>query len=729
VSGSWTDATERSRILVADDDPTSRLLLKAVLEQAGFTVEEVGDGEQAVASFRRRPPDLAILDVLMPRRDGFEACAEMRRLPGGEALPILILTGLDDIASIRKAYDAGATDFASKPISPLLLEHRLRYMLRARRTYDALRESEARLAAAQRMAGLGHWERDLRTGAMEWSEEIYRLLDLRPGEMPPSFDAYLERIHPEDRDLLARAVEEAQEGTESYQVDLRVVRSDGATRHVHEQGRVLRRQDGAAVRLAGTTQDITLRKEAESQIRLLAYYDGLTSLPNRTLFVERLTVALSQARRNQDRLAVVFLDLDNFKLVNDTHGHLAGDRLLREVAERLRGLVRRTDDVGRGEIPPDQEIAARLGGDEFIVWLAGIRRGEDAARVAERILQSLSRPFDLGGEELYVTGSIGISLFPDDAEDVEGLLKHADSALYQAKAEGRNGYQFYSRTLQTAAKRRLGLESSLRRAIERREFQLYYQPQVDLATGSVTGAEALLRWQHPDLGLVPPLEFIPVAEETGLILPLGEWIVEEAVRQARGWMEHNSGSFTVAVNFSARQFRQANLAETLHHLLVAAGMPPDRFEVEITESLLLSDRDRCLETLERLQSLGMRICVDDFGTGYSSLNYLANLPVHTLKIDRSFVGGLADPRQAAVTSAIIALAAGLGLKVVAEGVETEQQRSLLRERGCRLAQGYLFSRPVPAEHFTALLDRPTIAPEPSPEEPGSTDSPLRRTGT
>ncbi len=693
-----------SLILIADDDPTMRGFLRGSLEAEGFKVIEAVDGAQAVSIFTNHKPDLILLDVGMPEMDGFESCTAIRRLPGGDVTPILMLTGLDDYESVSKAYEAGATDFSVKPINVLVLIHRVRYMLRARRTLDKMLQSEERLARAQRLARLGNWEWDLTSGKLHWSEEMYHLFGIDPGNGEPSRDTQLERVHPEDKDSVSRALVEALRKVRPYGFDFRIVLPDGTERSVHEEAEVIFDKNGAAIRMVGATQDISERKEVEGQIRLLAYYDGLTLLPNRRLFMEKLDLALENARRREGSLAVLFLDLDRFKQINDTLGHGAGDRLLQGVAERLRKCLRSSDAVARGEALNLTDDVARLGGDEFIVSITNVTRGEDAARVARRLQEALEQPFKLDENEVFVTASIGISLFPQDGTDLESLLKNADAAMYHAKDAGRSNYQFYSKSMNAAALQRLTLENKLRRALERGEFQLYFQPQIDVRSWSIIGAEALIRWRHPHLGLIQPVDFIALAEETGLILPIGEWVLRTACAQAKAWQDAGHEPLVMAINISGRQFHDKNLAQTIGQTIGAIELDPRRVELEITESVLMHSVDETVNTLKALRAMGPRIAVDDFGTGYSSLSYLRRFPIDTLKLDQSFIqDSVKDRGTAAIVAGVIDMAHGLGLEVIAEGVETAEQRTLLFQDGCHIMQGYLFGRPVPASEFAQLL--------------------------
>lgn len=584
MSTSDTRPAGPARILIVDDSEMDRLMACRALAQAGHQVDVAVDGAQALERFRAAPHDLVLLDVMMPVMDGYATCRALRTLPEGAHTPVLMMTGRDDVDAIHLAYEAGATDFVSKPLRWPVLAHRVRYMLRASSTMNAL-------------------------------------------------------------------------------------------------------------------------QRAEQRTRYLARHDTLTGLPNRQQATEQLAQALARARRNGSHTAVLVLDLDKFKRVNDCFGPASGDQLLRQVAERLQRCLRAEDAVLQLETDDDPGCVARVGGDEFALLVADLAQARDAAKVAVRVLEALRRPIELDGQELVVTASIGISVFPVDGTDASTLLVNADSAMSHAKADGGDGFTFYNKPMNASALERLSLEADLRHGLERGEFVLHFQPQLDLAGQRMMGAEALLRWRHPTQGMVSPLSFIPLAEESGLIVPIGEWALYEACRQACSWPEvPGQAPLRVAVNLSARQFRQFALVDQVAGALAASGLAAERLELEITESCLMQDVDLAIAILDRLRRLGCRVSVDDFGTGYSSLAYLKRFPIDALKVDRFFIRGLpGDSQDAAIIAAVMGMARGLHLEVVAEGVETSEQMDWLMRQGCDVAQGYLIAKPLAALDLREFL--------------------------
>ncbi|HUP95871.1 MAG TPA: EAL domain-containing protein [Burkholderiales bacterium] len=698
-----TDACETQIVLVVDDDTTMRLLARATLEQAGFIVEEAADGRAALTAFERLRPDIVLLDVQMPLLDGFETCAALRKLEGGDVAPVLMMTGLDDSESINRAYEAGGTDFITKPIAWPMLGHRVRYLLRANRAFLDLTQSQARLVNAQRIAQLGHWDWDIASDRAQCSDEMYRILGQMPEQFSVTYLTFLEIVHPDDRAIVKNAVYSTLHRQESFNLDFRIVRPDGTVRIVHEQGEIQYDAGGQPVHMHGTIQDITERTRAAEQIRRLALYDTLTGLPNRHLFKEQLSHAVARAQRTGEVLIMLSLDLDRFKRVNDTLGHEGGDVLLKEASARLAKALRPSDYVTRNDADSINDSVARPGGDEFTVLLA-VSQAQDGAKVAARILDALSQPFTIAANEIVVSASIGIVVYPLDGSDAESLLKNADAAMYYAKEQGKNNYQYYNQSMNLSAVERLTLEAKLHRALERSEFSLYYQPKIDVATGAIIGVEALMRWRHPELGLVSPGDFIPLAEETGLIIPIGEWVLATACAEIRGWLQDGLAAVPIAVNISAKQFRQQDICATVTRVLREFDVPARLLEIEITESTAMHHAEATIATLRNLKALGLSIAIDDFGTGYSSLSYLKRFPIDSLKIDRSFVTGLpGNADDAPIAQAIITMAHALRLKVVAEGVENDAQREFLAANGCDEMQGYYYSRPVPADECTRLI--------------------------
>ena len=695
------------RILVVDDDASGRRLTRATLKKAGFDVTEAADGQEALESMRNGLPDLVLMDVSMPVMDGFTACAELRKLPGGGRVPVVMMTGLDDVDSIERAFEVGATDFITKPMNWVILAHRVRYMLRASMAINHLNQNQRRLSNAQRIGEMGDWVWDVRRDRIVPSEQAWRIFGHDAPDTSMQGDGFMAMLHPEDSDRVRTACERAIANGDAFAIEHRIIQSSGVLRHVHQQVEVIEYDaTGRAVQLAGAVHDITRRKDNEDQIRRLAYFDTLTGLPNRLLFTEQLQKALANAERQNEQVAVLFVDLDHFKRVNDTLGHSAGDELLRIVSTRLAQSVRPLDSISRSAGERENSSIARLGGDEFIVMLSELHGASDAAIVARRLVTALTEPVTIQGTEFYVSASVGIAMYPYDGAEIDTLLMNADTAMYRAKEAGRGGFQFYDRSMNARALERLVMETMLRRALERHEFVLHYQPRIALATGQIVGAEALIRWQHPERGLVSPREFITLAEETSLVIPIGEWALAEVCRQAKAWLNEGVVAVPVAVNLASTHLREHNLPDLVARMLEKHALPPMYLEIEVTESILMADPELSYATAKRLNELGVHLSIDDFGTGYSSLSYLKRLPIAALKIDQSFVRDLAsDPDDAAIITAIIAMAHTLKLKVIAEGVETEAQRVFLKTHGCDEFQGYLMSRPVEADEFARLIER------------------------
>jgi predicted signal transduction protein with EAL and GGDEF domain/CheY-like chemotaxis protein len=687
------------RVLVADDDAILREIARATLEAIGFAVQVVGSGDAAVAACALSLPDVALLDVEMPEGNGYQACANLRMLPGGASLPIVMVTGLDDSASIERAYEAGATDFVVKPLNWPLLAHRLRYVLRGARTIEALRVSEQKNAALVKAIPDGLLLVNSNGVIDHCFNPIAGLHDIKAAQ-------HIVDMIPKPAQARAMECLAATLRGEPAEFEFSLEYAGRPTRHL--ECRYLPNSSGQVLAIV---RDITERKETQAHIQRLAYYDALTGLPNREWIGDYLSRSLSEAQTHNGSVALLYVDLDQFKRINDTLGHDTGDALLSQVAERLRGALAH---LGANEPLPGHaaELApravrgqlARVGGDEFIVVVSGQPGIQLAEAAAERILAALAMPFRQGSYELVVTPSIGIAMFPEHGTDSQNLLKNADSAMYEAKSSGRNQLRFFNDTLNVRALKRLSLEMELRRAMEDERLEIYYQPKYETSRLDVIGGEALLRWFHPERGQIPTADFVAVAEETGLIADLGRWTLQQVCRDLASWRAQGLEIPSIAVNMSGREFMRPDVLFRVSETVEQARLPPSLFELELTEGVLMRDAEAGRRSLLALKEFGFSLAMDDFGTGYCSLNYLKRFPLDTLKIDRSFVADIGtDSGDAAIVRAIIALGHDLNLKIVAEGVATLEQLRFLRAEGCDAVQGFLMSPAVPAKAFTALL--------------------------
>ncbi len=559
---------------------------------------------------------------------------------------------------------------------------------------EELARNVARLVEAQRISHIGSYDFEIATNTNIWSDQLYRIYGREPQSFMATYERFMEMLHPDDREHVAAVHQNSMATLEPYEMEERVIWPDGQVRTLASWGEVVPDAEGNAARMVGICWDITERRQIEEQLVREALHDKLTGLPNRALLVDRLAQALASVRRHGRTLGVLFIDIDRFKVINDSLGHEAGDEVLVEVAGRLSALVR-----------PGHTVA-RFGGDEFVVLCEDLEDPAEAALLADCIQAELSRPVPVRGSELFVTVSTGIALSSGDDDVASAMLRDADAAMYQAKRNGRARSAVFADAMRAQAMDRLDTEVELRRALADDQLRVHYQPLRDVQTGALLGLEALVRWQHPVRGLVPPMEFIPIAEETGLIVPLGEWVLEAACVQLAAWHhdfpEHRR--LSMAVNLSGSQIVQADFVERVAGILERTGVSRSALELEITESVLMRDAEKAMAVLHSLKALGVHLSVDDFGTGYSSLSYLKRFPVDALKIDRSFVDGLGqEAEDSAIVQAIQALAVSLGMTTVAEGVETSMQLDVLRRLGCRRAQGFWFSEAVPADAITALL--------------------------
>jgi diguanylate cyclase (GGDEF)-like protein len=697
------DTNQIPRILVVDDDATFLLLTRKTMERAGFLVTTCSTGEEALEVFAEVQPDLILLDVNLPGIGGVEVCTELRKISDEMLLPILLVTAGGDESAVVRGYTAGATDFIAKPINWTHFAHRADHLVQTSRGLSELRFNRASLTTVQRIAKLGGYTFNPETNETRWSDELNSIFGLDSSYAKSVAEPFANLIHPDDRERVLAASEEALNANKSFTVDHRLLLPNGDVRHVRYCGEMLENRLGHQL-VTCIVQDNTHHTRALEQIRYLANFDELTGLTNRRQFNSRLSETLNQAKLTKNLVAVLILDVDRFKVINDTLGRTAGDQILQVVADRINSLVRSSDCVGQPGIAGPTAEVARVGGDEFTLFLPRIVHPTDAGRVAQRILEAIPEPIEVDGQHVTLMASIGISIYPLDGQDSEDLLRQAGRAMSFTKTQGGNGFQYYTESLNQTSLRRLVLESKLREAVDHGRLHLVYQPKCDLRTGEVIGMEALLRWQEPTLGFIGPDEFIPLAEEIGCISKIGRWVLLEATRQNKEWQDRGLRPIPVAVNVSSRQFSDTDVLEVVKGVLEETGLAPEYLEIEITESAMLEDEDATTRALQMIRELGIRISLDDFGTGFSSLSYLRRLPLDTLKIDRAFVMDLPDdPDANCIVEAIIAMAHVLKLQVIAEGVETVEQRDFLRSINCDEMQGYLFSKPVSPEEFEAFI--------------------------
>jgi diguanylate cyclase (GGDEF)-like protein/PAS domain S-box-containing protein len=696
-------------ILVVEDEPRYLESTRLLLTHYGHHVATAHSAGEAYEQLAARHFDLMLLDLMLPDATGHDVMDTMHH-----CCPDTLITVVSGDTSFDSAIGAlrrGAYDFLRKPYEPEVL---LKSVLHAANELALKRENRD---MHHRLSQSEQWHRFLVNNSPDLiytldtegvftyvNDSMERTTGFSKDQLIGQGWQFL--VPPDDVELARWHINERRTGLRSTQnQELRFRRPPEGmpgehpgpayvTVEVSAMGIYGGNGDGGRhfQGTYGVARDISVRKQAEATITFHAYHDLLTGLPNRVLFNDRLGQAIANARRHGLILAVMFLDLDRFKSVNDTLGHLIGDELLQMASQRLRNCLREGDTL------------ARIGGDEFMLLLPHIHNRDNAAYIAQKMLSALKTPFHISGHEIFITASIGIAIYPDDGDSLQTLIKQADIAMYSAKDRGRNDYCFFEPGINTSISVRMVVENDLRRALQRNEFQVYYQPQVDITGTRIVGMEALLRWQHPVRGMIPPAEFIPVAEETGLIAPIGQWVLQAACAQTHAWQGMSPAAPTLAVNLSAKQLEHPRFVERFRQLLEENGLSGDRIELEITESTLMRDLEGSITKLKQLSDMGVEISIDDFGTGYSSLSYLNRLPVHSIKIDRSFVQGLdGDTSGSTIVAGIAAMAKGLHLNVVAEGVETEDQLGYLRKIGCDAYQGYLFSQAVSAEDATRLL--------------------------
>ena len=686
-----------NKLLLIEGDPADAKVIQAALADVRygpFDVESVRQLSDAYERLGKEGIAAVLVDLFLPDSQGIETFNKL--LLAAPHVPILVLSGPGDEDIAMQALQRGAQDYLLKgELTSHSLSRALRNMIERKAVEEALFIEKERAQVTLNSIGdavlstdisgnvtyLNHAAESL-TG---WSrEEALR----RP--VAEVFQIIDGATRQPARNPMELAVQ--QNKTVGLTANCILIRPDGLECAIEDSAAPIHDRRGQVTGAVIVFHDVTAARAMSFRMSHLAQHDSLTDLPNRLLLNDRLTRAIASARRNGNRLAVLFVDLDRFKDINDSLGHAIGDKLLQSVAERLVARVRNSDTV------------SRPGGDEFVVLLSELEHPEDAAVCAKKMLTALTAPHRIAQHDVHVTVSIGVSTYPEDGQDAETLVKSADTAMYQAKENGRNNYEFFRQDMNIRAVERQSLEGSLSRALERHEFVLHYQPKINLEKGAITGAEALIRWLHLDRGLIPPAQFVPIAEDTGLLLPIGQWVLHEACRQARAWLDAGLRPVPVAVNISAVEFRDKGFLEGVRAILKDTRLEPRYLELELTESVLMQHAESTASVLQALKAMGVQLAVDDFGTGYSSLSYLRRFPIDTLKVDRSFVRQItADADDAIIASAVISMGKSLKLRVVAEGVETREQLAFLQDQRCDEGQGYYFSRPVVAEQFAKLL--------------------------
>jgi diguanylate cyclase (GGDEF)-like protein/PAS domain S-box-containing protein len=711
------DRARMPLIVILDDRVTNRNIfarLAASIED-GVDVETYGDPVSALEALAGRTPDLVITDFKMPHMDGAEFIRRFREREDCADVPVIVLTVYEERSFRLKALEAGATDFLLSPVDHHEFLTRARNLLRMRRQQQIIK-SRAHVLERE----LQESEQNRRAMLRDSRERLAQVIDTIPAMISAAdregrcvfVNAYTASVYGLDpHAAIGQEVDSLlhdERGRRSRMLDQLVFRSCKALPSFEEEvvdrggtkrtflttKSPLRDGENQIVHVLTTSLDISDRKAAERHLAHIAHHDALTGLPNRTLLQDRLRREIARVRRGDRFLALHLLDLDRFKAVNDALGHHAGDALLNALAARLLTVVREVDTV------------ARLGGDEFAILQTDVSRPEDAFELARRIVEAAGEPFVVAGQEIVTGASVGVALHPTDGDDAEELLKNADLAMYRAKAEGRDTFRHFTANMDDAARNEIALEADLRQALARQEFVLHYQPQIDLRTGRIVGAEALLRWARPGQGFVRPGDFLPLAEETGFIIPINEWVLREACREAKSWGDIGLPPLRIAVNLSPVQFRKQDVRGLVLSALKESGLKPELLELELTENILLQNTEAVTRDIRELQKVGVTFSIDDFGTGYSSLAYVKSFPVDRLKIDQCFIRNLrADPNDAAIVRAVISLGHSLNLEVLAEGVETAEQVAALRAEGCDEVQGFFFSKAVPAEEFIALVQR------------------------
>lgn len=678
---------EQINILVVDDDNVTRHMVSQILKNSGYNIYEAVNGSDALEEYNRISPHLIIMDVMMPVMDGYMACTKIRKTANFLELPIIMLTGLDDVESVKSALNSGATDFISKPINWVLFEQRVQYALSARAMHEEIKNQQIMLTYAQKIAKLGSWELSLEDNILSCSEELRVLLGLDHNEMLPHLDSLVNFSHPADKEVVRTHIVNAMTNGVGYKVEHRLIRKDNTELYVVQHAEIINNKEGNPTKIIGTIQDVSELQSTKAIIHHQNHYDLLTDLPNRRLFTEKVIANVVHSADDNNSVIIYMLTLDNLRNLSESLGYKATETILVSFSARLK------------ELESESIIVSRFNDNTFAIMSSHFDDFSHVTGLAESVLELTNEPFHIDTHDIFISVSIGISIYPIDNNSAEATILGAENAMLNASKDGGGRYLFYSEHSNRQAQERLEIENDMRRGIELGEFIPHYQPQIDAASGEITGFEALARWEHPIKGLIPPFKFIGIAEQTGLIIPLSRSLFKQAFAQTKQWSDEGLGVFKVGINLSIKQFSDHDIFLEIEGLLNETKLSPTQVDIEITESMAVKKTSEIISVLHQFKELGLTISIDDFGTGYSSLSHIQNFPIDKIKIDRSFILDIEGSGKGIVAKTIIAMSESLGMGVIAEGVETTVQLETLMLHGCKNIQGYLFSKPLPANEF------------------------------
>ncbi len=687
-----TNAQNKPTILVVIQHKATRLTAVNELNLTGFHTIETDDAREALTLFMRQQASLVLIDAKTAEQNDFSVIKAIKAFDKKHAIPVLILTEAEDIDTIGDAFNAGATDFTIRSSALKHLSQRIQYILRTAKVEQQLQQEISHLEQVQKLAKIGYWKWDVKQDSVTGSNITFDLLGI-PKQKELSFTQFISHILPKDMPLVHQAISDANQGQTYIAINFRVQQQDGNSTFIECLGSATFSKSEQLLSISGSIQDITRLHKDESLIEYQSQYDALTDLPNRAYFGKMLNEFLTG--RNRSTLsAIIIFDVDRFKQININLSQEQGDHLLRNLAQRISHVIREAD------------FAARLGSDEFAILIKNIQDLDELNLLMVRIIYDLSKPFLLDHQEMFISYSSGISVFPNDATDAESLLNYANIARSTAKTRGGNQFIFYHPVMNAKAHGLLSMENDLRRALANHQIEVFYQPQVNAKTLIPTGAEALVRWNHPEHGIISPTEFIPLAESTGLIIDIGRYVLQQAIFEAQKWHDMGFNTMRIGINLSSRQFTQSNLMKDVQHVLSQTTLPPQFIDLELTESLAMNDAENSLDILKGLKALGVSLAIDDFGTGYSSLAYLHSFPIDTIKIDQSFVQNLKTEEGRTITRTILAMAKSLNLEVIAEGIESDEHAYFFQDKHCAIFQGFKYGKPMPSKDFIKWLTNP-----------------------